>query len=62
MTTRRTAIRPQPTLFALLLLALSLVALLPTAEAQYQDRIRGVVWDDLNCDGIRQDAEPLMPN
>ncbi|PDW02595.1 hypothetical protein [Candidatus Viridilinea mediisalina] len=62
MTMHRT-IRPLTTLLALLLLlALSLVVLMPPAvEAQhYDDRIWGVVWHDLNCDGIRQDDEPTL--
>lgn len=32
------------------------------AAAQFDDRIRGVVWTDANCDGIRQDSEALLPN
>ncbi|WP_322489373.1 SdrD B-like domain-containing protein [Chloroflexus sp.] len=33
----------------------------PTA-AQSSDRIRTVVWNDANCDGVRQDSEALIPN
>lgn len=29
--------------------------------AQFDDRIRGVTWQDANCDGIRQESEALLP-
>jgi hypothetical protein len=29
--------------------------------AQYSDRIRGSVWTDANCDGVRQADEALLP-
>ncbi|MFV9507607.1 MAG: SdrD B-like domain-containing protein [Oscillochloridaceae bacterium umkhey_bin13] len=53
------------TLVALVaLLALVALALLPSqpVAAQSSFRIVGVVWTDTNCDGIRQDDEPLKPH
>lgn len=42
-------------------LLIALTAAAP-ADAQSSFRITGVTWEDTNCDGIRQDGEPLLPN
>jgi hypothetical protein len=46
----------------------ALLVMVPSnAVAQYEfdswsDRIRGHIWEDANCNGIREDGEPLLPN
>jgi hypothetical protein len=50
------------TRFALLaLLALTLADSQSSAYAQSSFKIVGLIWEDLNCDGMRQDGEPLLP-
>lgn len=44
------------TLALLLLLLLSTV---PSVYARPEITLKGYIWEDTNCDGIRQDSEPL---
>lgn len=60
MSTRRMAHVALATLIAVIGAA-ALAAHTPAA-AQSGDRIQTLVWNDANCDGMRQDDEALIPN
>jgi hypothetical protein len=49
---------------SIILIALTAVSVLrPQAtHAQMSDRIRFVIWNDANCDGIRESDEALVPH
>jgi hypothetical protein len=52
------------TVLAVLVVLATLAAptLTRQSAAQMSFRITGVTWQDVNCDGIRQDSEALIPN